>query len=395
MEEVILLDKMQLGLIALLKSGITGEAVPLPEGFSLEAVDRLVGKQGLMPLAFQGAQNCGISLEEPIMQRWWGRCYRNLIRSERQYRRMEELLAALGEKGLEHMPVKGCVLKKLYPRQELRPMSDADILIRQEQYPQVREVMESLGFRFVSENEHVWEWETEELHVELHKSLVPPGDGDYYGYYGTGWRFGIKGEGSRYDLSPEDTFIFLLTHFARHYRQSGIGCRHVVDLWVYRRAYPGLDLGYMEQELNRLGLKKFCRNVMGLLDVWFCGETADEIAELLTDGVFRGGSWGTVEAGMLSDAARRGQQEHAPAGRLPRIPLHMLFPSRSFLIYRYPVLLKYPILQPVIWVVRWFEILLFRPRNIKKKMKILGNMDADAISRHKSALEAVGLGFEE
>ena len=271
-------------------------------------------------------------------------------------------------------------------------MGDADILIRQEQYPQVCQVMESLNFQFCSENVHVWVWQGEDLHVELHKSLVPPSDKLYYAYYGSGWQLARKGDGSRYDLSPEDTLVFLVTHFARHYRHAGIGCRHVVDLFVFRRAYPDIDVAYVEQQLEDLGLKVFFRNCMRLLEVWFDDAQPDAAVELMTEAIFSGGAWGSVEAKMRSKEVEKGKGK-APARR--GIPWYILFPNRNFLSYRYGILLKYPVLLPVIWVVRWFDILLIRPQKIKKKLSILRDMDDDVINRHRQALLTVGLDLEE
>lgn len=327
------------------------------------------------------------------MQRYQVQYYRRLIHSERQMRAVEQIFRAFEENGIDYMPVKGCNMKKLYPQPEMRVMGDADILIRPEQHEKIKPIMERLGFIFRIENEHVFEWHSDSLHVELHKSLVPPNDEDYYAYYDTGWSLAAKTEGHRYDLSQEDTFIFLFTHFARHYRFSGIGCRHVMDLYVYRQAHPELKETYVERELEKLRLLEFYRNTLRLLDAWFHGGEMNEITELMTSYIFSGGSWGSAEAMLFSQqikqARKQGKIKHSGAQSVLRI----LFPSLSTMRYRYKILGKAPYLLPVVWVVRWIDILFFRPQKIKSKLRILRTIDDESVLTRQNALQAVGLDF--
>lgn len=97
--------------------------------------------------------------------------------------------------------------------------------------------------------------------VEQHKYLVDKREGGYYSYYETGWDLAVPDEATRYSMRVEDAYIFTFVHFAKHCRSSEIGCRHMVDLYVYRRAIPELDMGYVCKELKRLGLWTFHKNV--------------------------------------------------------------------------------------------------------------------------------------
>ena len=153
-----------------------------------------------------------------------------------------------------------------------------------------------------------FDWRSKHLHVELHKCLVPIADEDYFEYYKTGWQLAIKGEGSRYDMSREDDYLFMFTHFARHFRIGGIGSRHVVDLYVYRSAYPDMNMDYIQAELRKLQLLEFHQNVVEMLDAWFLGEEDNEATLLVTNIVFSGNSWGTEEAGVLSQVIKASQK---------------------------------------------------------------------------------------
>lgn len=383
------------GLIYLLKSAVTGEKTELPEGFSLEEAYQISSKQSVLPLIFQGLVRCGVPADIPVMQKLRMYSYQHMVRSEQQMRAAKGIFDAFEKKGIDYMPLKGCNMKLLYPSPELRPMGDADILIRGEQLAQCKSVMESLGYELKLESEHTDNWTSHELYVELHKSLVPAEDEEYYAYYGTGWRIAVKGRGHRYDPIPEDTFIFLFTHFARHYRISGIGCRHVVDLYVYRRANPAMDEKYIRRELKKMHLLEFYENVLRMLEVWFGAEEPDEITELMTAFVFSGGSWGTMEASLYSQEIKASAKKGKVQGAAGCSALRVIFPPLDLIKNRYPILRRMPVLLPVMWVVRWVEVVLFSRDRLRRKMRILRQMDDQRVLNYRQALNAVGLDYHQ
>lgn len=377
----------------LLNSAVSGKTLELPADFSLDEVCTLMARQGVLPLAYIGALNCGVSNTEPIMQQLFQSYYKSMLRSERQMRAVEQMLQRFDENGIDYMPVKGCNMKGLYPKPEMRNMGDADILIRTEQHEQIKPLMLAMGYKLISDNEHVYNWANENLCVELHKCLCPPVDADYYDYYGTGWRFARKQEGSRYAMSQEDEFIFLFTHFARHYRVAGIGSRHVADLHVYRSKHPNMDEAYIRSELEKLHLADFYENVLRTLDVWFGEGEGDAITELISTFVLSGGVWGSLEAGMFSEEVRNARKKGELKSTGRNATLRAIFPSKSSLIYKYNVLMKAPCLLPFVWVHRWVDILLHRRKRIKERLDILRTVNDDSILSYQQALNAVGLDF--
>ena len=387
------MNELQKGIICLLKSAATGEPEMLPSAFSLEGAWDVLSKQGLRPLAYQGALNCGVSSELPIMQKLLAFYYRHMIHSERQMRALQCVLDSFEKNGIDHMPLKGCNLKSLYPKPELRAMGDADILIRVEQLPQCAQVMEELGFQLKLESDHTDNWQSEDLYLELHKSLVSPEDEDYYAYYSIGWQIAKKGQGSRYDLTPEDTFVFLITHFAHHYRISGIGCRHVLDLYVFRSAYPELDEDYIRVELQKLNLLKFYENILHLLSVWFEDAPGNPVTELMTAYIFSGGNWGTMEMQLYAQELKKVRRKGDVKGSRGRSLVYVIFPPLRVIKNRYQILRRVPVLLPVMWVVRWFSVLLFSRDRMRKKWGILQGMNDSTVLDHQNAMAAVGLEY--
>lgn len=380
-------------LIRLLRGGIKDEKCILSESFALEKYQPLIKRQKLVPLIYPGAVACGVSTGDPLMQRYFMEYCRHMLRSEAQMKMLESVFAAFQKNNIDFLPLKGCILKELYPKPEMRAMADADILIREDQLRDIHVVMKELGFVRESENHHTANYRNDALYVELHKSPVPPDDGDYFAYYGNGWHLAVQAAGCQYRMRPEDTFLFLLTHLARHYRGAGIGCRQIVDLYVYRRAFPDMDENYLAGELEKLRLTAFYLNALRLLRVWFEDETMDPVTRHMTQFVFSGGVWGAGESGELSRAVKtakkRGKTDHAAL----RSYWDAFFPSKSFLQYRYPILNRLPWLTPLIWPLRWMDILLFRKQRIRKRLAQLQIVDKQTTERYHQELELVGLDF--
>lgn len=387
------MDTLQRGIITLIRSGITGEVLTLPVGFDMEKAYLEVVRHQVQSLAYQGALQCGLAKDLPVMRKLFQGYCRCMTHTENQLQTIERICAEFDDAGVDYMLLKGCNLKRLYPKPELRLMGDADILIRTEQYNLIRPIMQKLRFTEQAESDHELIWNTKALQLELHKRLIPSYNKDYYRYFGDGWKLAKRSCGTRFEMEKEDEFVYLFTHFAKHYRDGGIGCRHVTDLWVYRRAYPNLDEDYIDTELKKLQLLDFYRNIQTLIAAWFEDSEWDEKTRFLTDFVFESGSWGEHKTHVISAGVRAAQDTGSAArGRVKRA-MRMLFPSALDMRRKYPILRPMPFLLPVCWIIRWVTAVLFRRENIRRQRRALAISTADEIKTYQQALDYVGLDF--
>ena len=387
------MDCIQKGIITLIRSGLCGERAALPAGFELDAAMREIMRHQVAPIAYLGAVNCGISKELSAMKKLFSVYCQCLMCSEGQMREVSRIFAAFDSAGVDYMPLKGCKLKALYPKAELRTMNDADVLIRVGQYTTIRKIMEELGFAEQCESDHEFVWHSPALHLELHKRLIPSYNKDYYRYFGDGWKLAQHDVGGAYRMSDEDELIYNFTHFAKHYRDGGIGCRLVADLWVYIQKKPDMDFDYIRRELEKLRLYEFFENIRGVHAVWFEGAQESEKSAFITDFIFKSGAWGDRETHDISAGAKNAAAGGTIAAGKLRQAIGMLFPPYMVMRQKYPILLRAPVLLPIFWPVRWIGGLLLRRENVAAQRDKLCGVSVQDIKSYSQALDYVGLDF--
>lgn len=382
------MDAISHGMILLIKSAITGEACSLPEGFDMGKTAPVLTQHGLITLGYAGAVNCGIDPDTPLMKRLQELYLLEYYTSDCQLKRLKQVFDAFEENGIDYMPLKGTVLKELYPAHELRSMCDGDILIHPEQRKKLERIMPELGFKPLSESDHEWNWICQELKIELHKRLVSSDDKDYYSYFGEGWQFAKHQDGHRWSMTEEDAFVFEFVHFARHYCTHGVSVRHIVDLWIHLRHKEDLDRDYVRTQLDKMHMAAFYDNVMKLIDAWFYDGQWDEKTEFISDYIFSGGV-----SNALSERARAAQKTGDVHSGSSRVLLRRIFPAKKHIAWNYPQLKNVPL--PFAWAARWFLLLTVRKGSVRQRMDESSSISQESVENHLKGLDYVGLQFSE
>ena len=388
------MNDLQRGVINIIKSTLTGEKFSLPNNFNFSDGVRIAKKHKIEVLFYYGALNYGCKQYEPLMQELFTIVCGIIAINEQQMYALKEIFSAFDKEKIDYLPIKGILLKQLYPKPEMRSMSDMDILIRYEDYlEKIIPVMKNLGFEEgrVSDNELVWNKPM--ICIELHRRLIPSYNKDYYAYYGDGWRLAKLCSGSRYSMTDEDQMIYLFTHFAKHYRDSGIGIRHMVELWVFRSHCKNLDDEYIKAELKKLQLYNFYENIIYTLKVWFEQKENNEVSDFITQIIFNSGVYGTRETHVLSDALKlskiKGQKNKLQKAKL----ITEIFPPYNYMKRRYTVLDNNSWLLPALWLVRLVDAVFFRRKNVSTKFSKIKLIDDKSVADYQESLNYVGLDF--
>lgn len=389
------MDNLKLGIINIIKAALSGEKQVLPEDFNLNNAFSIAKRHSISPIFYYGAINCGIDSSNPIMQQLFMDTCMNVASSERQMHEIKNLFMQFENEDIDYLPLKGTLIKSLYPKPEMRVMGDADILIKIEQYDKIKPLVDKMGYTEIAESlcELIWD-KKGVLHLELHKAITPPNVEDFYEYFGNGWSKAksVENNKNRFELSLEDHFIFIFTHFARHYRSGGIGIKHMTDIWVYKNAYPNMDYKYIENEFKKLNLYNFYINILDALEVWFGNKKEDIKTDFITEVIFDNGVFGKKSNELLSEAvknSKNGTLKEAKSSKL----FWLVFLPYNLMCLKYPILKKLPFLLPVMWVVRIFDAIIFKRNKIEKNVNQLNSLNQDDVDKRRQSLNFVGLDF--
>lgn len=382
-------------LIDIVKSGLTGRKVDLT--IQKEDYDYLLAvasKHHIMTMMYYGFYNSGVEIAEAVKNVMQTVVFNETAISEKQLYYINELSEQFRENNIDCMFLKGGVLKKLYPHTEMRRMGDIDILIKEEQYPQIVNIMKKSGYVMQGETNHELKWIKSGILIELHKRLIPSYNKDFYGYYGEGWRLAERRTKSEYVLKKEDMFIYLFVHFAKHYRDAGIGIIHMCDLWVYKNSYK-LDFDYISEELKKLRLYEFFQNIGDTLSVWFENKENTEMTDYITDVILNSGIYGTHDNQVLAAALKtKKKYNNTKKERIIKI-LKNIFPPFSLMRNRHTVLFKHPYMLPICWVLRWVDLIFGKRERIKNKLNDFSMSNNDNIADYQERLKYVGLDYFE
>lgn len=282
-----------------------------------------------------------------------------------------KLFAFLEQNGIWHMPLKGVILKELYPKLGLRQMADNDILFDESYRKLVRDWFLQQGYqaKAYGTGNHdsylkapIYNFE---MHVALYSELHRP---EWSAYYASvkARLIGDAGSKCRFHFTDEDFYIYFVVHGFKHYDNSGTGLRFLLDLYVWLRAkHSAMNFAYIGQELHKLGLDGFEQTCRALVSHVFesIGDFAVETLppeerELLL-GFLKSGTYGTAEQRILRGVEKRGSKWSYVLWRF--------FPGTTVLRIYHPVF-RHKLLLPIGWVYRAVEILRLRPRNAKREL---------------------------
>lgn len=389
-----MLTVLEQGFITLVRSCLKNEKLTLPRGFEIEKIYEAAKAHRIMNIVYTGAVLCGIDRELPVMKKLLSGALKETAIDETQMQEFEKLKKVFNENGIRYMPLKGVLLKPIYPQSHMRFMSDIDVLIKLEEYEKIRKLLIASGYEFQYESNHEYAWRKKGiLSLELHKMLIPSYNKDFYRYFGDGWNKAIKMENG-YCLSKEDEFIYLFTHFAKHYRSCGIGVKHLIDLWLFKKSFQ-TNSEYIESELEKLRLLEFYKNIQDVLSVWFEEKSATDKTDLISAYVLENGAYGTHENGVASSVLRlKAGDPYTKKGVKSRLLLTKIFPSYSVMKVHHKYLNKAAFLLPVAWFIRWINAILNKRKNISVHIADIKGVNAKKVSEFKNQLHYVGLDFD-
>ena len=339
----------QEALLSIIRFEIAG--TPLPDGFAVPDMDALLElseRQDVTHLVCDALLRNGIPCGSKTLT---DRFYAAIWRVEQMDHEMKSMSDLFERHGIDFIPLKGSVLRGLYPERWMRTSSDIDLLLRKEQEKEAEELMvRELGYEYDTDHEYIHHGTlfspVNHVHVEPHWVLFHDthSRSSCFEVFDRVWERAVPdpaGNGHRYMLSDADVYTYLVAHMEKHFHQSG-GCsvKGLLDLWLMDRI-PDADREGRDRMLRTVELTRFEDRIKDLIYCWMEGRPAEN--EQLEQFILQGTLFGTARTNAEMQAARKGRLGYM-AGRI-FLPL-----SQMKLLY--PVLEKHPALLPVMWIRR-------------------------------------------
>ena len=377
--------------IELIKSIILNKEIKLND-IDLENIFRYAKFHSLEYIIYLGLMRQSIDKSSELFQKFKKLATINAYKSVVQDIELDSVVKELEKEQIKNMPLKGSVLRKLYPDIQMRSMADLDILIPNEEMKKAGNVLKKLGYSadHLGGN-HDSYVKKPYMNIELHRAMMNEAI-NIHNYYDDIWKKTIKSNDYQYSyyLSDEDFFIFLIAHAAKHFSGGGTGFRTIVDIYLYLKDKK-LNFEYVYQELEKMELVKFCKLFISISNYIFKDEIKDftvEELELIIDYVINCGTYGTV-SNSNTNRLELDENNDLDKGK-KKLVIRRLFPSYKMMKRRNPILKKLPFLLPWFWFTRLLKGL-FNIKEHKKTYQTIKNIDIDKYNEVKRIIDLSGV----
>lgn len=284
------------------------------------------------------------------------------------------VLGSFEKAGIWYAPLKGCVIKDLYPRIGMRQMSDIDILFDPSRTEDVRMIMEGLGFEAygsIGTGVHDIYHKAPIFNFEMHRALFGVAhDNKLCEYYADVKDILIPGDDNNYGyhFSDEDFYIYMISHEYKHYTGSGTGIRSLLDTYVFlTKKADCLNYEYINAEIGKLGLTEYEAQNRTLALRLFEGGSFGKEEEDMLESFLSSGTYGSL-GNFVSNGMKRYANTEFPK---VKYVLRRIFIPVNYVRANFPLFIKYPFLLPFLPFYRVGRALLFRRKRIMAELKEL------------------------
>lgn len=380
-------------LAKLIKSQLNREkAEKLPEGVTVQEIIDIAHRSHMECILLSALINIdNISDKEketirPII-------LNSMMKTSAQIQEMKMLESRFEQEHIVNQPMKGAILRFIYPSPELREMSDLDILIAKDDMQKADKVLTECGYSLVESIKHhdvyaKMPFMVVEAHRAMYDKTVDKTQNRYFDNFS---RTMIK-EGCSYThvFGLEDFYVYMMAHMAKHFYQTGCGIRHLVDIYVYLNRYVDeMDREYIDNELEKCGILTFTKHMEKLTYAWLDDAEVDSLYSDMFLYMIDSGIYGKDENGIWNKLAEDGDEGKAISrGHLRR---WYFFPPLYYMSEYYPYLANKPWLLPWAWFVRGIEGVVKRKGVYKRRM--IEEIDMDNVQKLKNIYKAVDLKF--
>lgn len=343
-------------LFALLRSVLCDENIDTDileslDEATLEKIYIISKKHDLAHLVSVALEKSGLIIDSDISKKFAKQQMLAIYRYENIKYEQQKIYKTLDAAGISYIPLKGAVIRDLYPEPWMRTSCDIDVLVHEEELADaISALVERSGYRLDDKKGYhdVSLYSASGVHLELHFN-IKEGVETLDLLLEKVWNHAAPAElnSHRYDLETEFFVYHTIAHAVYHFIKGGCGIRPVVDLWLMNKNW-NYDREKLLQLCEISKIKEFFLAAERLSEVWFSDSQRDSFTDRMEKYLLVGGAYGTVESSVAVKHKTRGGKLGYASSRI--------FASYDNLKHRYPKL-NSKALVPVYQVKRWIDVM--------------------------------------
>lgn len=367
---------------------VLAEETKVQASDNAEILFKISKKHDLAHLAAYAFEKNGIEIQDETLKNKFKRShFVSVIRYERIVYDFNKIVEVLEEEKIDFVPLKGSVIRELYPEPWMRSSCDIDILVKEEDLDRAVNVLcEKASFSCDNKRDFhdVSLFSEGGTHLELHFNIMENMK-QMDNVLSKVWQYAKpSAEGSSmYKLQTEFLIFHILAHMSYHVINGGSGIRSFVDLYLLEKKAE-YDDEVLREICNEGGLSAFKTKSEQLSSVWMENKEHNDETKMYENFILGGGVYGSLEAASAI--------KHVTMGSKGKYIMSRVFQPYNILKEKYPVLRKHKWLTPAFQVRRWFSIMTSDKKKLAPEIFKAGS----SVSKEKTAqnlafLKSVGL----
>ena len=355
-------------LIKLIKNVINEEEIsPAPEGMDWKSFIDLAKKQQVYSVIAEALEKLNIPKEQKQQLTLYSQ--NELLRMLAMKSEFEEIEQELNEKEIKYMLLKGSVLRRYYPKEKMRQMSDMDILYDFEKRDSLLKIMKKRGYRLTATCENSDDFFKEPFYTfEWHRELFFK-EAKFSPRFDL-WEKSVQDSEKpyKYHIDPTQHFVYTICHMFKHFITNGCGIRFLCDIYLLLKNDKDIDMESAKKQLEDIEIYDFAKNVIELSQsIFFGGEISDVQREIL-DFMLSNGVYGIF---IIDYKEKLEEYSNSKFKYL----FYRLFPPKKKMKAEYKILEKKPFLLPIYYFVRLFTKFRYNSSKAKNELKQIKNID--------------------
>lgn len=311
----------------------------------------LAKKHDLAHLVGYALDQIGTLTDTEISGKYRKQISQAIYRCARQDYEFEKICNILDNAKIPYLPLKGAVIRSLYPEPWMRTCTDIDILVKAEDLDAAISVLVDNGYIHKGTAFHDACFSSPAgVRLELHYALADDNFPEKQRVaLARVWEHlsAAPGYVYRMEMPREWLYFFHFAHMARHFTCGGCGIRPFLDLWIMNNKLP-CDKQRLRSMLEDVGLLKFATEMQSFADHLFTGAEMTETTEMVQSFVLDGGVHGTLEANIA--------MTQVTSGSKLKLVWNKIFLPYYIIAELFPILKRHKWLMPFAQVWRWMRL---------------------------------------